>query len=309
MKKIALYIILTLMSLTVSKAIYAETVSGGYWGDVGYWSKVNNGTNNYVGLRTRDTLLLNELLNNGGYLTVNSSTGRVVVDTVSVWGYLAEMGVGLLDNWDSVSAEYYLDQTELTASYYGSGSGGLKLYSSSPGKYGQGRLLNKSSLVPTLGNNSVLPFNFNAAYAYFCAVRNKLHKKLYGTESFYDISLAFHVYQYLHTQMVKVPNPYYVNGVTTYIPGSNWKQQKYLTSWKYSESRPSGNSDDISHGGFAARSLAFGANENLVWRWWANSLFIYSARMVKYYKPFSIDMTGNADSARLGGLFYWDLPY
>lgn len=37
-----------------------------------------------TGLRTRDILLLNELLNNGGYLTVNSSTRRVVVDTVSV---------------------------------------------------------------------------------------------------------------------------------------------------------------------------------------------------------------------------------
>jgi hypothetical protein len=308
MQKLILIILSSLLlstSLVSNNAYSAETVSGGYWGDVAYWSKINNGVNSNLGLRTKDTLLLNDLINNGGYLTTTSSTGRTVVDTVSVWGYLSEMGLGVLNNWDPVAAEYYLDQTRLTARYYGSGSGGLKLFSGSPGKYGQGRLLNKNNLLPTLPNNSVLPFNFNAAYAYFCAVRNKVHKKRYGTEASYEISLAFYVYQYLHTQMVKVPNPHYVKGST--IPGTNLPQQSRLASWKYSEARPNGSADDISHGGFAARSLAFGADENLVWRWWTNSLFIYSAPMIKHYKPRYINMSGSNSST--SGLFFWDLPY
>ena len=290
-----------------------ERVRGGYWEDVKVWAQINNGVSPFLGLSARDHLLMTELRSTG-YLSVetyNTQNPRIVADTVSVWAYLAEMGLAILNNWDDQLAHNYLVATAKAPRYYGSTSyGGLNLFRSTG--YGQGRLINSNSIIPQLAENAVLPMNFNSSYAYFLAVKNKIHKRKHGIEQFYESSIGFNVYQYLHTQITKIPNPK-LSEVT--IPGTALAQQTHLTSWKYKEGcSDDPAADDISHGGLVARAIAFGADENYSWRWWANSLFIYSKPMVKAYVPQYIDMTNvpgqsTADSSKKSGLFFWDLPY
>ena len=264
-----------------------------FWSDSTYWVKVNN-SQSISPLRQKDFDTLGQVELDGGALmsTHYSVSGESIPQTVAAWSYLAEMGMAILRNDNPVEAEAFLTATQNTTRFYNE-----MLFRGVSGIYGQGRYVNKAGILTTqtgstLAAETSLPFNFNTSIAYFCAVRNDIHKKFRGTESFADVSTAFHIYQYLHTQMEKF----------------TYEGQARYVKWKYGEHRADGTADDFSHAGLAARSIAYGAKSNFVWRWWANALFIYQAPEILRLKPLYMNFTGVADP-NASGFIYWELPY
>ena len=273
----------------IQSPVYAYK-EGSFWStDLKYWVLENN-ENQIKPLRQEDIDILNDIDSNGllyGTYVTNANY-RTSPQTVGFWAYLAELGVAIINNGNSQDAELYLAQTEKTAKIYKE-----KLYKGL-GK-GKGKLVNTKWINDrkswTLGVGDTLPFNMNASYAYFCAVRNNVHKKYRGTESFYDSSMAFHIYQYLHTQ----------------IETFKYNNKTYV-KWKYDEHRADGTADDISHAGLSARALAYGADYNYVWRWWTNVLFIYQRPIILNSSPKYMDFTGHSPSIT-GASRYWNYPY
>lgn len=292
MKKIAILALLYFCLVAPASAISDRA----FWPDVRYWVNINN----VLGadpLRSEDLIILQEIRSDGGlYSTHRSRTGDEIPQAVAAWAYLAELGVAIIRSGDAVDAETYLTATAETSRFYKT-----RMFETVPGKYGQGRMMN----TPWYDNlrdstyvvDTPLPYNWSASFAYFNAVRNNIHKQFRGTESYYNVSAAFQVYQYLHTQIT----------IYRYDPQGTNRQ---FVQWKNSENDVDvgpDSADDVSHGGLSARCLAYGANDNYVWRRWANILFNEMKPIILSTKPERINMTGSDPAAT--GHHYWNLPY
>lgn len=292
MKFIQKVIILFLISSITNIVLAQRTQS--FWGDSRYWMLENN-SQNVSPLRQEDYDILSSIEPNSGALmsTAYSAHGGEIPQGAGALFYLAEMGLAILRNESSTEAEVFLNGTASTRVFYRDYA-----YKNVSGEYGMGRLVNSQArridTQSSIPLNQSLAFNYNAAYAYFLAVRNQLSEKYRGVQSFGDVSMAFKVYRYLHTQ----------------ISVSTHDGEKYI-KWKYGEHRPNGSADDISHAGVGARSLAYGSKYNYTWQWWSNMLFGNNrmASKILELEPTHMDFSGNLSNQDKGKLDYWRLPY
>ncbi len=292
-KKAALYLLIYFCLVNTASA----TSGLEFWDDVRYWVNVNN----VLGvdpLRQEDLMILQKIESDGDgavYSIYKSKSGLEIPQAVAAWAYLAELGVAIIRSEDEVTAKIYLKATEKTSRFYKE-----RMFEAVPGTYGQGRMVNTPwyASLREEGDteypvNAPLPFNWSASFAYFNAVRNNMHKKIEKEESYYEVSAAFQIYQYLHTQMVKY----------RYDPQGTNQQ---FVKWNNAEHKEV--ADDASHGGLSARCLAYGAKDNYVWRWWTNVLFNKMRPIILSTDPGRIDMTGTPKTPRRGH-HYWKLPY
>ena len=300
MEKLVLKKIYILLFVIVNNSVADDCNRTAFWGDFKFWVEKNNNKET-LQMREHDKKRLNCISDDGSFSIYHyqKDKNKTVINTIGYWSYLAELGVSIIKSNNIKDANFFLKTTKNTARFY--------MENMKPKRHieRQNKMIYTSIILENLKTNfkegDTFPFNGIASFAYFCAVRNNIKKIFQGYESFYEISTAYMLYNYLQTQIKTI----------SYYDEEKNKNIKIL-NWKYSEKRNDiqSPSDDIAHAGLAARALAYGADNNLVWRWYTNILFYNNRPLIFRYKPDYMNITyANEKSYSRSAFSYWKYNY